>query len=296
MSDFRLFETWYDENFCSSLLAFAMRQSPDFALRIIDLLWTKSGKSPARQITVRDIEREYPIEVAGSRSPRRADICIEADVDGRSLLSLVEAKIQSGEQQRQLIDDRSWLEDQKADERILATLSKYPVAWSAKPDVELRWADVTPLVAQTRERAKPDSFEERFWCQFREHLEEIMATFEGFTLGFSNVHRLMQEIVLFLQTVLDKAGVTKLYDDWKADRIAYWLPNEQASVGFYWWEKWRDPSHENTLFVIKYKPEKREIPIASLQEIGAQSAAAKQHNWLDEYVSKIAAEIRKALE
>lgn len=292
MSDFKLFETWYHENFSSSLLAFAMRQSPDFSQRVMNLLWTKSGNASG-QIAIRNIEREYPIDVSDSKSRRRADIYVQAEIDGKSVLCLIEAKIQSREQERQLINYRSWLEAEKADAKILATLSKYPVAWSAKPDVELRWADLTPLVARMSAHAKPDSFEEKFWSQFREHLEEVMATFEGFTLGFSNVHRLMQEIDLFLHAVLDKAGVTKIFDDWKADRAAYWLPSEEATVGFYWWEKWRDPSHENTLFVIRSKPEERKIPIGRLQEIVAQCAAAKQHGWLDEYVAKIAAEFAR---
>ncbi len=295
MSDFKLFETWYHENFSSSLLAFAVRQSPNFSRRVFALLCPKIS-DPSAEITIRKIEREYPFEVSESKRRRRADIYIEAAVDGKSLLCLIEAKIQSGEQERQLIDDRTWLESQVADEKILATISKYPIAWSAKPDVELRWADLAPLVMQMEEYSSPGSFEKSFWSQFRDHLGEVMATFQGFSLGFWNVHRLMQEIDLFLHAVLDEIGATKLYDDWRKDRAAYWLPNERATVGFYWWENWGDPSSENTLLVLRDKPDKKRIPIASLQEIVTECAAAKQHGGLDQYIAKIASQIRKALE
>ncbi len=105
----------------------------------------------------------------------------------------------------------------------------------------------------------------------------------------------MQEVDLFLHSLLDKVGVLQVNNDWKGDRAAYWLPNEEATVGFYWWEKWRDPSHENTLCVIQYKPEKRRMPTASLQEIVTASAVAKQQNRLDDYVTNIADQVRGAL-
>lgn len=112
-----------------------------------------------------------------------------------------------------------------------------------------------------------------------------MATFQGFTLGFASVHRLMQEIDLFLDAVLGKLGITRRNVDWKADRAAYWLPNEEATVGFYWWQKWEDQSSEDTLLVVKYKPQEKRIRIASLQEVVAQCAVAKQHGSLDQYIA-----------
>src|SRR5437764_100181 len=112
MSDFRLFETSHHENFYSSLLAFAMRQSPEFAKRVMNLLLTESGKASG-VIVIRNIEREYPIQVSG-RS-RKVDLYVKAEVDRRSLLCLVEAKIESEEREGQLIDDCSWLEAQEAD-------------------------------------------------------------------------------------------------------------------------------------------------------------------------------------
>jgi hypothetical protein len=293
MSDFKLFETWYHENFSSSLLAFAMRQSQDFSHGVMNLLCPKFATA---DVLIREVEREYPIDISDSKRQRRADVYVEAAVDGRSLLCLIEAKIQSGEQEQQLADYRTWLEEQVADIKLLATLSKYPIAWSAKPDVELRWADLTPLVAQMQEHARDGSFENNFWSQFRNHLEEIMATFQGFTLGFASVHRLMQEIDLFLDAVLGKVGVTRRNVDWKADRAAYWLPNEEATVGFYWWQKWEDPSSEDTLLVVKRKPQEKRIPIASLQEVVAQCAVAKQYGSLDQYLAKIASQIREALD
>jgi hypothetical protein len=101
MSDFKLFGTWYHENFSSSLLAFAMRQSQDFLHAVMNLLCPKFASA---EVLIREIEREYPIDVPDSKRQRRADIYVEAAVDGRPLLCLIEAKIQSGEQERQLVD------------------------------------------------------------------------------------------------------------------------------------------------------------------------------------------------
>jgi hypothetical protein len=38
------------------------------------------------------------------------------------------------------------------------------------------------------------------------------------------------------------------------------------------------------------------FPSNASELLGRQCAAAKQHRWLDEYVAKIAAEVRKVLE
>jgi hypothetical protein len=52
---------------------------------------------------------------------------------------------------------------------------------------------------------------------------------------------------------------------------------------------------DNTLFAVKEEPEKRKTRIASLQEIVAEAAVAKQDDRLDQYVGRIAARVREAL-
>lgn len=299
MSDFALFEKSHHENFSSSLLAFAMRQSPAFAVGVMNLIRSKCGRSPSTQMTIRNIRREYPIEIK-SKPLRWADIYVEVDVDRKSLLCLVEAKINSREQENQLLDYHAWLSAQKADDRILATICKFRTTWSTKPHAELWWADLKPLVAQMSDSAAMGSFEKRFWSQFKDHLGEIMVTFEGFTLGFTHVHRLMQEVDGFLHCILDKIPVAeRRNEDWKADRAMYKLPDAaNARVGFYWWPpgEWANPARENTFCVVKDTPERKTITIASFQDIVANAALAQQQNHLDEYVAKIAERVRQALE
>ena len=77
--------------------------------------------------------------------------------------SAIEAKIKSGEQENQIRDYRTWLEQQSADEKILATIARYRPDWSAKPDVELQWVDLVPLVQESIATAHPGGFEAMFW-------------------------------------------------------------------------------------------------------------------------------------
>jgi hypothetical protein len=302
MSDFRLFETWRTENFSSSLLAFAMRQSPEFLESVLKLMREKCGRPQAERITVHDIEREYQIDIPDStaRRRRRPDIYLQAEIDGKPLICLIEAKIESKELEDQLVDDRLWLDGQASREidTILASVTKYRYALSAKPDVELRWSDFAPLVERIISQTKPKSFEHGFWIQFSEHLESIMPTFNGFTSGFSDVHRLMQEVDAFVLEVLDRIGSEKNFKNWEVYQFGYWLPVELAFVGFYWWDKgvFDRPSDRNNVFCVRKDDPERLTVIGTLREITAQCALAQQQGALDVVIRRIAERVRHALD
>jgi hypothetical protein len=137
------------------------------------------------------------------------------------------------------------------------------------------------------------AFEKRFWGHLAQHLEGIMATFNGFSADFSDVHRLMQEVDLLLVTPFRNMGIPKWYSYWNADRAAYWLPDRRATVGFWWWKRFGDPVCQNALMVWRDgKPEGRLV--WSLQEIIEKANRARQEGQLGDFINELTKQVERA--
>jgi hypothetical protein len=60
-NDFALFDGHFLENFSTTLIAFSMRRSKEFARRIASHILDKAGFGRAGTVAVDSVEREYPI-------------------------------------------------------------------------------------------------------------------------------------------------------------------------------------------------------------------------------------------
>jgi hypothetical protein len=133
MSDFRLFEAYYTENFSTALVVFAARQSPDFAAGLLKLILRKASCPGGESYAVESIERNFPIQIDGTPAARFPDICIRGKVDGKRCVVLVEAKIGAGEGPDQLGNYRRWLDKQTDPIAKLASLTRDPLATATRP-------------------------------------------------------------------------------------------------------------------------------------------------------------------
>src|SRR5579863_8816110 len=284
VSDFELFERYYTENFSTALVVFAARQSPVFAKELLKLILCKAGCPETENYAVSSIERNFPIQIEGASAARLPDICMLGRADGERCRVLIEAKIGAVEGPDQLADYRAWLgrQEEKKPWKVLATLTRHPLVTKQPPDVALSWSDIIPLIDGMFESGS-SQFERGFWTQFRNHLEVIMSTFNGFSADFSGVHQLMREVDSLLISLLNTVGVTPARANYHASHAAYDVPEWGATVGFYWWRRFGDPADQDTLVVWKDgKPMGRPVDRGGLKQVVDEANAAKREGRLAE--------------
>jgi hypothetical protein len=66
-----------------------------------------------------------------------------------------------------------------------------------------------------------------------------------------------------------------------------------VTIGFWWWEKWKDASRQNMLMVWK---EGVRYPVATLEEIMTGVEDARGHGQLPEFIDAIVSRIREKVE
>ncbi|HTZ97641.1 MAG TPA: hypothetical protein VMB18_14665 [Terriglobales bacterium] len=263
MSHFKMFEKYASENFSTSLLAFCMAVCPRFKESIVRLMLARSRNLMIKDLRIDELAREYPITLDDA-TRKRPDLLVRGIADQMGFVVLLEAKIDVEFSPMQLSYYRSWLDSQPEhkDWKLLVTLTKRKYDPNELVDAQLLWAELIPEIAKV-ESENHSQFERSFWHELRLHVEDTMRTFTGFTTGYSDVLKLMQEVDMFLTEILSRLPIKKSVDYWQKERAAYYLPELKAIVGFYWWQKdfWREP-YPNQFCVWK-DGEKQPRPIVS---------------------------------
>lgn len=296
MSGFDIFDNHHHENFATALVAFAVNHSQEFGLDFVNLVLERANEPKLREPKIEAI-REAGISADGRRY-RRPDLRVNAFGDGKRYLLLVEAKIGAGEQPDQLADYRKGLSEQKADVKILATLTRDPLSGSAAPDARLFWRDLRPLITN-RIEAAASKFEYSFWEELKEYLEETMETFEGFKSKFPDVSGLLRETDLFLVALFrDTMKLGKMDDVPGGMKSACWLPELHATVGFFWRVS-RGLQRDQVSKLLVWKdgtPPSTAKALATFENIVSESNHAASEGTLSEFLEQLGSKVRKALE
>jgi hypothetical protein len=296
MGNFDLFERHASENFSTALLVFSMKLSPRFGELVVRQIFENrfpTGASIEPVITVRvdEIEREYSIALPDS-AQKRPDMIVRGLADRTDFVAIVEAKINADFGPTQLSDYRKWLCGEPQETKLLVVLTKRKYHWQneyVRPDAELRWSELRSLISDVQ--LQPHSeFEERYWEQFRLHVEDTMRTFEGFKAESCNVHALMQDVDLFLQRLFEELQVT-CTRGWRDYYAAYYAPELSSTIGFFWWRSdfWYEPQPNQ--FCVWKDGEKEPTPMReSLEEVArnTQDPATR-----DQYISDLAGRVLK---
>lgn len=288
-NDFALFEGHFLENFSTTLIAFSMRRSEEFARRVASHILDKAGFG--RAITVDSVEREHPIHDSSRPAPLRIDLVVSGHAAEHRFVLAVEAKKDALFGPTQLTDYRRWLNNQDPPRKVLATLTRDNCRGTVEqPDVRLLWNDLLPLVRQMESEAG-SAFEKPYWKHVSGHLEEIMRTFEGFSNG-CDVHKLMQEVELFLQAVVRNLDVDRSKSDWQASRAAYYLYGFRGTIGFYWWrgDFWREAEPNPLCFWRDGDTDP--TMLASFETVIQRAGSSVDPTSRDRYISEIAEQVR----
>ena len=286
VSDFSVFERYRSENFATSILVFALRNSERFRAEFFQLVTTCARLTPLDDVTAITVARDVPI--AGGKKP---DILLTATTPRGKVKCVVEVKISAGEGVDQLKAYRDWLAAQSECWCTgLVTLTRDRLVWSVQPDGALVWRDLLPVLVQMRNQAT--GFEQRFWDQLTQHVEATMPTFDRFSSSPGDLLQFFREIDLFLTTLLRTMGLAGWSDDWRANRAAYWV--QDFGVGFWWWHgAWERPVVQNVL-AVQRRGIDEPIPIATLDDVVAQTEVARAHGALDVYFRDLAGRVRAA--
>lgn len=287
MSGFEIFDNHHHENFAAGVVAFAINHSEDFALDFVNVVLEKAKQPRIHKARIKAL-REQVIS-----NLRRPDLQIEANEDDQQFLILVEAKIGAAEQLNQLADYRKWLDGQRAQVKILATLTRTHLKASEKPHAEVFWCDLRGPI-KNRIAGACSLFERSFWESFQVFLEETMETFSGFKTAFTNVVDLMHEIDLLLIGIFRDAMKLETWTPQVMDN-GYWIPLG-AVVGFQWRETngfgkdqlgkllvWRDRT-----------PKTSAISVATFDEIAENSKCAQEEGKLTEFLEEMGHRVKNA--